>query len=61
PVFLLGGAFARGLHGKPPDLDALVDGDVPATTDFRALYTALERDWLGLAPSTGEQAFDFRG
>jgi len=59
PVFLVGGAFARGLHGNAPDLTRLVDGDVPATTDFRALYTALERDWLGLRPSTGVAAFDF--
>jgi uncharacterized protein (DUF1501 family) len=60
PVFLVGGALARGLHGTPPDLDALVDGDVPATTDFRALYAALERDWLGLAASSRVPAFDFR-
>lgn len=60
PVFLVGGAFARGLHGTAPDLERLVDGDVPATTDFRALYTALERDWLELRPSTDVPAFDFR-
>jgi len=59
PVFLVGGAFARGLHGSAPDLERLVDDDVPATTDFRALYTALERDWLGLRPSTEVAAFDF--
>ena len=60
PVFLVGGAFARGVFGTPPALEVLVDGDVPATTDFRALYTALERDWLGLVPCTGVPAFDFR-
>lgn len=59
PVFLVGGALARGIHGTPPDLRTLVDGDVPATTDFRALYSALERDWLGLEPTTPVPAFDF--
>jgi uncharacterized protein (DUF1501 family) len=59
PVFLVGGALTRGVFGTAPDLGALVDGDVPATTDFRALYTTLERDWLGLTPSTDVAAFDF--
>ena len=31
----------RGLHGTPPDLDDLTDGDLRATTDFRAIYAAL--------------------
>ncbi len=52
PVLLLGGGVAPGTHGTPPDLDHLVDGDVPPTTDLRALYAALERDWMGLKAST---------
>jgi uncharacterized protein (DUF1501 family) len=52
PVFLVGGRVRGGMHGAPPDLGRLVDGDVPATTDFRALYASLERDWMGLDPST---------
>ena len=59
PAFLLGGGLARGVFGTAPRLDALVDGDIPATTDFRALYTALEHDWLGLRPSTPVPALDF--
>ena len=51
PVFLLG-PVRGGLHGTPPDLDALVEGDVVSSTDFRAIYTELERDWMGLEPST---------
>ena len=52
PVFLVGGRVRGGLHGTPPDLGGLVSGDVPATTDFRSIYTALEHDWMGLEPST---------
>jgi len=52
PVFLLGGPGPGGLLGTAPDLEHLVDGDVPHTTDFRALYAALEHGWMGLAPST---------
>lgn len=49
PVFLLGGAVAPGLLGEAPDLGQLVDGDLPATTDFRTLYgDALA--FLGLDP-----------
>jgi uncharacterized protein (DUF1501 family) len=52
PVFLLGGSLRPGLHGTPPDLEHLVDGDVPATTDLRGVIGALERDWLEQAPSS---------
>ncbi|MCC6407066.1 MAG: DUF1501 domain-containing protein [Planctomycetes bacterium] len=52
PVLFVGRTLRPGLHGTPPDLEALVEGDVPFTTDFRALYAALERDWLGVKPST---------
>jgi len=41
PLFVLGSGVRPGLHGEPPDLGALVDGDVPATTDFRSVYAAL--------------------
>ncbi len=58
PVLLLGGTVRGGAHGTPPDLERLVDGDVPTTTDFRSLYTTLERDWMGLAPSTNAPALD---
>ncbi len=58
PVFLLGARVRGGMHGRPPDLERLVDGDVAFTTDFRALYSALEHGWLGCAPSTGVAALD---
>ena len=49
PVFVIGGGGRGGTLGDGPDLGALVDGDVPATTDFRRVY----RDaltWLGVEP-----------
>lgn len=52
PVMLCGGDVRPGLHGTPPDLERLVDGDVPFTTDFRGLYSTLESDWLGVERST---------
>ncbi len=52
PLLVIGGGVRAGLAGTPPDLGRLVDGDVPSTTDFRSIYTALERDWMGLAAST---------
>ena len=55
PVFLLGAPVRGGQTGTAPDVEALVDGDVPATTDFRRLYTTLERDWMGLRPGSPEQ------
>ena len=45
PVFVIGGGVKPGPHGKPPDLGDLVDGDVKATIDFRAVYADL-LGWL---------------
>ncbi len=56
PAFLMGARVSPGLHGTPPDLDHLVEGDVPSTTDYRAVYTMLEQDWMGLCPSTEVEA-----
>ncbi len=56
PAFVIGKGVAGGLQGKAPDLDALVDGDVPATQDFRGVYAALENDWMGVPGDwTGER------
>jgi uncharacterized protein (DUF1501 family) len=52
PAFVVGGDVRGGLFGTPPDLSKLVEGDVPYTTDFRALYTTLAQDWLELRPPT---------
>ena len=52
PVLLVGPRVSAGMHGTPPDLGSLERGDVPFTSDFRAIYTALERGWMQLEPST---------
>ena len=52
PVFLVGGSVRGGLHGTPPDLARLEQGDVPYSTDVRSIYACLERDWMGLSSST---------
>jgi len=58
PVLLLGGPGCGGVRGTAPDLERLVDGDVPHGVDFRSLYAAIERDWMGLAASSALPAFD---
>ncbi len=50
PMFLLGTGIRGGLHGKHPDLERLVDGDLAMTTDFRQVYATVLDGWLG-APS----------
>jgi uncharacterized protein (DUF1501 family) len=58
PVLVLGGPGRGGLLGSAPDLEHLCEGDVGFTTDFRALYAAIERGWMGLEPSSAIPAFD---
>jgi uncharacterized protein (DUF1501 family) len=44
PVLIAGGSVRGGFHGEQPGLTDLDDGDLKATTDFRAVYgTLLER------------------
>ncbi len=58
PVFLMGEPVAGGQHGTAPDLERLVDGDVPSTADFRSIYSTLEEGWMGVTKSTAEPAMD---
>lgn len=58
PLFLMGKPVRGGMHGTPPDLASLVEGDLPNTTDFRSVYSLLERKWMGLEPSTKVPAID---
>ena len=46
PMFLLGDAVKPGLHGLAPDLGDLVEGDLKHTTDFRAVYGSVLREWF---------------
>lgn len=61
PAFLMGAKVQGGMHGETPDLARLADGDVPVTTDFRRVYTMLERDWLALTPSSEERSLRLLG
>ncbi|MFY1675011.1 DUF1501 domain-containing protein [Plantactinospora sp. WMMB334] len=40
-VFLLGAGVRGGLHGEPPSLTDLDDGDLRFTTDFRDVYAIM--------------------
>lgn len=46
----LGASVHGGLHGAPPDLGALDDGDLAFTTDFRSLYARCIEHVFGLEP-----------
>lgn len=49
-LFLAGAGVQGGLHGTPPDLANLQGGDVPCTTDFRAVYASVLHDLLATKP-----------
>ena len=46
PMFLFGDQIKGGLHGNPPDLKNLADGDLQHQTDFRQVYAAVLENWL---------------
>jgi uncharacterized protein (DUF1501 family) len=48
PVFLAGSRVRPGLVGEVPSLLDLQDGDLKVGLDFRRVYAAVLRDWLGL-------------
>ena len=52
PMFVVGDAVKGGLHGEPPDLSDLVNGDVKHKIDFRQVYASLLDGWLGV-PAAG--------
>jgi uncharacterized protein (DUF1501 family) len=52
PVFLIGHPVQGGLHGPYPDLSHLKDDDPEHAIDFRRVYAAVLRDWLGVDPRT---------
>jgi uncharacterized protein (DUF1501 family) len=49
-VFLLGDGVQGGLHGEPPSLTDLDDGDLKFTVDFRDVYATLLAGVLGSDP-----------
>jgi uncharacterized protein (DUF1501 family) len=46
PVFLLGPRVNPGIHGTPPNLTNLIDGDPVHDIDFRRIYATLLDQWL---------------
>jgi uncharacterized protein (DUF1501 family) len=46
PVFAIGGGVKGGLYGSQPSLDALDNGNLRYTTDFRGVYTTVLEQWL---------------
>jgi uncharacterized protein (DUF1501 family) len=52
--FVFGGAINGGLYGHKPPTTQLDKGDLRYTTDFRAYYATLARDFLGAAHAMPE-------
>ena len=52
PVFVIGGGVKGGLYGQHPSLDALDNGNLTFTTDFRSVYATVLEKWLK-RPSSG--------
>ncbi|MEV6494642.1 DUF1501 domain-containing protein [Actinoplanes sp. NPDC051633] len=50
-MFVLGKGVHGGLHGDPPSLTDLDDGDLKHTVDFRDVYGALLAGALGVDPA----------
>ncbi|WP_197231374.1 DUF1501 domain-containing protein [Novipirellula artificiosorum] len=51
PMFLCGGGLVPGIIGGYASLTDLQDGDLKHQTDFRQVYAAVLRSWLGVDPA----------
>lgn len=47
PMFVFGEKIKGGVHGAPPDLGNLIDGDIRHQIDFRQVYASVLDGWLG--------------
>ena len=50
-VFVVGPQVNGGFYGDPPSLTDLDDGDLKFTTDFRAIYSTILSNVLGIDPA----------
>ncbi len=50
PVVLVG-PVRGGFYGGDPDLDSLIDQNLPVTTDFRQIYAELLTQWFEVDPT----------
>lgn len=57
PVMLFGPALAGGVYGNNPDLTDLDRGNLKYRLDYRQVYTAVLKDWLGASDSAVEAAY----
>lgn len=48
PMLMIGKNVKGGIHGPPPDLAQLNDGDITYTTDFRQVYATALDNWMGI-------------
>lgn len=51
PMFLVGGKVKSGVVGDHPSLTELEDGNLKHAVDFRRVYAAVLKDWLGVETS----------
>jgi uncharacterized protein (DUF1501 family) len=51
-VFIVGPQVNGGFYGDPPSLTDLDDGDLKFTTDFRAIYSTVLSNVLGVDPAS---------
>jgi len=58
PMFLVGGGLKGGLYGEHPSLDALDNGDIKYTVDFRSVYATVIEKWFA-RPTSGVLAGSF--
>ncbi|MES2520489.1 MAG: DUF1501 domain-containing protein [Bacteroidota bacterium] len=47
PLFVFGNAVKTQIIGKNPDLKTLKDNNITLQTDFRQVYAAILKDWMG--------------
>jgi len=50
PMLMCGGGLKSGFMGQHPELTDLQNGDLKHAIDFRQVYAAVLRDWLGTDP-----------
>jgi uncharacterized protein (DUF1501 family) len=50
PMLLVGGRVKAGVQGEHPSLTKMEEGNLTHSTDFRRVYAAVLKDWLGVDP-----------
>jgi uncharacterized protein (DUF1501 family) len=52
PMYLVGPMVKPGVHGTHPSMTNLDDGDLKFTADFRQVYAAALKNWMGADADT---------